>query len=350
MQILVTGGCGFIGSALVRRLVRDGHRVVNVDKLTYAGDPRTVAAVQDHPRYTFHHLDVSDRDGVARLMRTMAPHIVFHLAAESHVDRSIDEPGAFIDTNVRGTYSMLEAARAHFCSLNRLEARTFRFIHVSTDEVYGSLGLRGCFFEDSPYSPNSPYAASKAAADHLVHAWYATYGLPTIISNCTNHYGPFQNPEKLIPTIIRKALAGARIPIYGRGENVRDWLYVDDHIEALLLIATRGTPGSRYLVGSRAETRNIDLARKACRVLDAMCPRPQGRLYEELLTFVADRPGHDLRYAVDPSRLERELAWRPAETLASGLAKTVSWYIEHTCWLGEALRDDRLGLSVGSPN
>jgi dTDP-glucose 4,6-dehydratase len=346
MKALVTGGCGFIGSALVRRLVRHRHTVVNIDNLTYAGDPRTVAAVAAEPCYIFRRLDIGDADAVAALMAAMRPDVVFHLAAESHVDRSIDGPGIFIDTNVRGTYTMLEAARVYWSSLEHSAARAFRFVHVSTDEVYGSLGASGTFVEDDPYRPNSPYAASKAAADHLVRAWYTTYGLPAIVSNCCNNYGPYQNREKPIPTIIRKALASLPIPIYGRGENVRDWLYVDDHVDALLAIAAGGTPGSRYLVGARAEARNIDLARTLCRLLDDARPHAKGRCYEELLTFVADRPGHDLRYAVNPTRVERELGWRPAETLASGLAKTLAWYLDHSWWLGEPKADDRLGLSA----
>lgn len=347
MKALVTGGCGFIGSALVRRLVEAGHSVLNIDKLTYAGDLRTVAAVAGRPNYQFNRSDITDQAAVVEAFRSFQPDAVFHLAAESHVDRSIDAPGAFVETNLHGTYVMLHAAIAYWEGLDADARARFRFIHVSTDEVFGHLGRDGAFDEDSPYRPNSPYAASKAGADHLARAWHVTYGLPTIISNCSNNYGPFQNREKLIPTIIRKALLDQPIPIYGKGENIRDWLYVDDHVAALEAVATRGAVGGTYAIGGRSEMNNLDLARQLCSLLDRQRPRVDGRSYAAQITFVEDRPGHDFRYAINPGKAERELGWRPRETLASGLAKTVAWYLDRLDWtLGTTDAEDRLGLKT----
>ena len=311
MKILVTGGAGFIGSAVVRRAIADGHRIVNVDCLTYAACLANVESVAGSPNYAFEQADIRDAAAMARIFAAHAPDAVMHLAAESHVDRSIDGPGAFIDTNVRGTYVLLEAARSHWLGQGRPAG--FRFHHISTDEVYGSLGATGQFTEDTPYAPNSPYSASKAASDHLVRAWGETYGLPYVLTNCSNNYGPFHFPEKLIPVVILKALAGAPIPVYGRGENVRDWLYVEDHADALLTVLARGANHRSYNIGGENEARNIDLVEKLCAILDRK--RPKARPYADQITFVADRPGHDLRYAIDPSRIRSELGWRPSVTL-----------------------------------
>ena len=328
MKILVTGGAGFIGSAVVRRAIADGHRIVNVDCLTYAACLANVESVAGSPNYAFEQADIRDAAAMARIFAAHAPDAVMHLAAESHVDRSIDGPGAFIDTNVRGTYVLLEAARSHWLGQGRPAG--FRFHHISTDEVYGSLGATGQFTEDTPYAPNSPYSASKAASDHLVRAWGETYGLPYVLTNCSNNYGPFHFPEKLIPVVILKALAGAPIPVYGRGENVRDWLYVEDHADALLTVLARGANHRSYNIGGENEARNIDLVEKLCAILDRK--RPKARPYADQITFVADRPGHDLRYAIDPSRIRSELGWRPSVTLDQGLERTVDWYLENEPW------------------
>ncbi len=347
MRALVTGGCGFIGSALVRNLVTAGHDVLNVDKLTYAGDPRTVLEIAGASNYRFAKLDITDQPAMAEALAGFAPDAVFHLAAESHVDRSIDEPGAFIDTNLRGTYVLLQVALEFWKSLDPDARACFRFIQISTDEVFGCLGKEGSFSEESAYRPNSPYAASKAGADHLVRAWQMTYGLPTIISNCSNNYGPFQNREKLIPTIIRKAVLDQPIPIYGNGENVRDWLYVEDHVTALQAVHARGTVGGSYTIGGHNEMSNLDLAHAICAQLDTRRPRSNGRSYAEQIEFVTDRPGHDYRYAIDPRKAEREIGWTPRETLTSGLSKTIDWYLDRPEWtLGTADANDRLGLSA----
>ena len=347
MRALVTGGRGFIGSAVVRHLVGAGHHVLNVDKLTYAGDLRTVAAVDGAANYQFEKLDITDQPDMARVFSGFAPDVVFHLAAESHVDRSIDEPGAFIDTNLRGTYVLLQVALGFWRNLDPGAQSRFRFIQVSTDEVFGCLGKEGLFNEESAYRPNSPYAASKAGADHLVRAWQMTYGLPTIISNCSNNYGPFQNREKLIPTIIRKALLDQPIPIYGNGENVRDWLYVEDHVAALQAVCARGAVGSSYTIGGHNEMSNLELVRMICAMLDTRHPRADRRSYAEQIEFVTDRPGHDYRYAIDPRKAEREIGWTPRETLVTGLSKTIDWYLGQPDWtLGVADSDDRLGLSA----
>jgi dTDP-glucose 4,6-dehydratase len=349
MRVLVTGGCGFIGSAAVRSLVYKGYEVLNIDKLTYAGDLRTVASATGSPNYHFEKMDILDRRGVTSCFRDFAPDAVFHFAAETHVDRSIDDPEKFVETNVNGTFVMLQAALAYWNHLRPKESARFRFIHVSTDEVYGSLGDRGFFTEVTAYRPNSPYSASKAGSDHLARAWHVTYGLPTIISNCSNNYGPFQNREKLIPTIIRKALLNQAIPIYGRGRNVRDWLFVDDHIAALVALYEKGQAGCSYNIGGLNEVSNIDLATAICALLDARRPRSDGQCYAEQIQFVTDRPGHDHRYAIDPTKATRELGWRPRESLESGLSKTVGWYLDHLDWtMGSTSAEDRLGLGYSS--
>lgn len=328
MRILVTGGAGFIGSAVVRQAVSQGHAVVNLDSLTYASCLANVADVADSPRYNFVKADIRDRDALDRVFAEHRPDAVMHLAAESHVDRSIDGPATFIETNILGTFHLLEAARAYWTDAGQPES--FRFHHVSTDEVFGSLGSEGCFTEETPYDPRSPYSASKAGSDHLVRAWHATYGLPVVLSNCSNNYGPFQFPEKLIPVTILNALAGRPIPVYGAGENVRDWLYVEDHAAALLRVLSDGSPGRTYAIGGESEARNIDLVRMLCAVLDE--ERPGETAYAKQISFVADRPGHDLRYAIDPSRIRDELGWRPEVTLEDGLRKTVRWYLENESW------------------
>ena len=319
MKILVTGGAGFIGSAVVRHAVRAGHAVVNLDALTYAACLANVAEVADDPGYVFEEADIRDRAALDRIFAEHAPDAVMHLAAESHVDRSIDGPGTFVETNITGTYNMLEAARAHWERRGRPE--DFRFHHISTDEVYGTLGATGQFTEATPYAPNSPYAASKAASDHLVRAWFETYGLPVVMTNCSNNYGPYHFPEKLIPVVILNALAGRPIPVYGAGVNVRDWLYVEDHAEALLLVVEKGELGRSYNIGGENEARNIDIVNTLCAILDRL--RPKEKPYAEQIAFVADRPGHDLRYAIDPARIREELGWRPSVTLEEGLEKTV---------------------------
>ena len=328
MKILVTGGAGFIGSAVVRHAVRAGHSVVNLDALTYAANLENVRPVANSPLYQFEHVDIRDRATLDRIFEAHAPDAVMHLAAESHVDRSIDGPGDFVDTNITGTFNLLEAARAHWARLGRPEA--FRFHHISTDEVYGTLGPTGQFTEDTPYAPNSPYSASKAASDHLVRSWHETYGLPVLVTNCSNNYGPYHFPEKLIPVVILKALAGEPIPVYGAGENVRDWLYVEDHADALLTVLTRGAVGRTYNIGGENERRNIDLVRTICAILDEK--RPKATAYADQITFVTDRPGHDLRYAIDPTRIRTELGWRPSVTVEEGLARTVQWYLDNDAW------------------
>jgi len=344
MKLLVTGGAGFIGSAVVRAAVRAGHSVVNLDKLTYAGNLSNVAEVAASPLYSFERADICDRAAVDRILAAHRPDAIMHLAAESHVDRSIDGPAAFVETNITGTYTMLEAARAWWSAEGRPGG--FRFHHISTDEVFGSLGPTGKFTEDTPYDPRSPYSASKAASDHLVRAWHETYGLPVVLSNCSNNYGPYHFPEKLIPVVILKALAGAPIPVYGAGANIRDWLYVEDHAEALLLVVQKGTPGRSYNIGGENEATNLDLVRKICAILDEK--RPGNRPYGEQISFVADRPGHDARYAIDPGRIREELGWRPSVTLDQGLARTVDWFLANEPWW-RALQDrDGVGRRLGT--
>jgi len=329
-KILVTGGAGFIGSAVCRHLVGAGVEVLNVDVLTYAGNLESLAAIDNAPNYRFARLDICDRPAISEALTGFAPDQVIHLAAESHVDRSIDGGDDFIRTNVVGTFSLLEAARAYWLSLPPPRREAFRFLHVSTDEVYGSLGEEGRFAETTPYDPSSPYSASKAAADHLASAWFRTYGFPAIISNCSNNYGPYHFPEKLIPLAILNAMHGKSAPVYGTGRNVRDWLYVEDHARALDLIAARGRVGEKYNIGGGNERRNIDVVRRICAILDRL--RPAARPHESLIEFVTDRPGHDRRYAIDASKLERELGWRALETFDSGIEKTVRWYLDNEWW------------------
>ena len=346
MKLLVTGGAGFIGSAVVRQAVAQGHAVVNVDVLTYAACLANVDSVASSPLYAFEQADICDRAAMDRILAAHQPDAIMHLAAESHVDRSIDGPGDFIHTNITGTYTLLESARAYWTGKGKPEG--FRFHHISTDEVFGTLGATGMFTEDTPYAPNSPYSASKAASDHLVRAWHETYGLPVVMTNCSNNYGPFHFPEKLIPVVILKALAGAPIPVYGAGENVRDWLYVEDHADALLTVVQKGVLGRSYNIGGENEARNIDLVRSLCAILDEK--RPGNAPYAEQITFVTDRPGHDARYAIDPSRIRTELGWRPSVTLEEGLEKTVQWYLDNEDWW-RALQDrggvgERLGVKA----
>jgi dTDP-glucose 4,6-dehydratase len=346
MKILVTGGAGFIGSAVVRLAVARGHGVVNLDALTYAACLDNVASVADSPAYAFEKADIRNRAEIDAVFARHTPDAVMHLAAESHVDRSIDGPGDFIETNITGTYNMLEAARAYWTAQGK--PASFRFHHISTDEVYGTLGETGLFTEDTSYAPNSPYSASKAASDHLVRAWFETYGLPVVMTNCSNNYGPYHFPEKLIPVVILKALAGAPIPVYGKGENVRDWLYVEDHADALLCVLEKGALGRSYNIGGENEARNIDIVTTICGILDDK--RPGNRPYSEQIAFVTDRPGHDLRYAIDPGRIRAELGWRPSVTLEQGLEKTVQWYLDNEDWW-RALQDrhgvgERLGKTA----
>ena len=342
--LLVTGGAGFIGSAVVRLAVARGHRVVNLDALTYAADLRNVAEAAERPSYVFEKADIRDRAAVDAILARHRPDAILHLAAESHVDRSLDGPAAFIETNVTGTYTLLEAARAYWEGAGRPE--TFRFHHVSTDEVFGSLGPSGAFAETTPYDPRSPYSASKAASDHLVMAWHHSFGLPVLLTNCSNNYGPYHFPEKLIPVVILNALHGRAIPVYGAGENVRDWLFVEDHADALLAVLARGAVGRSYNIGGESEARNIDLVRMICALLDAR--RPGGAPHDRLIEFVADRPGHDLRYAIDPARIRGELGWRPSVRLEEGLARTVDWFLANEDWWRPLLERDGVGRRLGT--
>jgi dTDP-glucose 4,6-dehydratase len=353
MKIVVTGGAGFIGSAVCRHLVsRCGATVVNIDKLTYAANLASLESLAGSPRYTFHKLDICDRDAVDTVLDHEQPDAILHLAAESHVDRSITGPAAFITTNIVGTYELLEAARGYWQRLPGSRQEAFRFLHVSTDEVFGSLADDGVFTETTPYDPSSPYAASKAASDHLAMAWHRTYGLPVVLSNCSNNYGPYHFPEKLIPLMVTNALLGRALPVYGEGQNVRDWLYVDDHARALFAILQKGTPGSSYNVGGRSERSNLAVVNTICDYLDVRCPRDDGLSHHSAIRHVADRPGHDFRYAIDPAKIEREIGWRADETFESGLRKTIDWYIANEPWwrpLREKRYDgERLGLIIGS--
>lgn len=343
MKIIVTGGAGFIGSAVVRRAVALGHDIVNVDALTYAACPQNVGAAAESPRYILERLDIRDATGVQRAFERHRPDAVMHLAAESHVDRSIDGPRDFIETNILGTYNLLEAARTYWSAAGK--PASFRFHHVSTDEVYGSLGPEGYFTEATPYDPRSPYSASKAASDHLARAWRDTYGLPTLVTNCSNNYGPYQFPEKLIPVAILRALAGEPIPIYGRGENVRDWLYVEDHADALLEVLAKGEVGRTYNIGGGNEARNIDLVQMICTIMDEL--RPMGAPHSRLIAFVADRPGHDLRYAIDSTRIQNELNWTPAVSVREGLQETVKWYLNNEDWWRPLLARKGVGQRLG---
>ena len=336
MRILVTGGAGFIGSALIRHLIQNtGHQVLNLDKLTYAGNLESLAPVDDNPRYRFVQADIADSPVVAQTLAEFQPDAIMHLAAESHVDRSIDGPAAFIQTNIVGTYSLLESTRAYWLGLSAERKAAFRFHHISTDEVYGDLhGVDDLFTETTPYAPSSPYSASKAASDHLVRAWQRTYGLPVLISNCSNNYGPYHFPEKLIPLMILNALAGKPLPVYGNGQQVRDWLYVEDHARALLKVVSEGKVGETYNIGGHNEQKNLDVVRTICALLEELAPqKPAGiARYEDLITYVQDRPGHDQRYAIDASKIERELGWVPLETFETGLRKTVQWYLDNLEW------------------
>ncbi|WP_170547331.1 dTDP-glucose 4,6-dehydratase [Ruegeria arenilitoris] len=343
MKLLVTGGAGFIGSAVVRLAIARNYEVINLDALTYAACLENVASVADSPHYVFEQADIRDRATLDRIFATHQPDAVMHLAAESHVDRSIDGPGTFIETNITGTYQLLEAARSYWTAKDKPEA--FRFHHISTDEVFGSLGETGQFTETTPYDPRSPYSASKAASDHLVRAWGETYGLPVVLSNCSNNYGPYHFPEKLIPVVILNALADKPIPVYGAGENVRDWLYVEDHADALLTVLTRGEVGRSYNIGGENEVKNIDLVRMICTILDRS--RPKNRPYASQIAFVTDRPGHDLRYAIDPTRIRDELGWRPSVTLEEGLDLTVQWYLENEGWWRALQNRDGVGARLG---
>ena len=344
MKILVTGGAGFIGSAVVRAAIRDGHEVINLDNLTYAANLANVAQVSNAPGYVFEQVDIKDAAKLDDIFQRHQPDAVMHLAAESHVDRSIDGPSDFIATNITGTYTLLEAARNYWVSVGKPEG--FRFHHVSTDEVFGSLGPEGMFTEDTPYDPRSPYSASKAASDHLARAWGETYGLPVVLSNCSNNYGPFHFPEKLIPVVILNALHGKPIPVYGDGKNVRDWLFVEDHATALLTVLTKGELGRSYNIGGNAEAKNIELVRTICALLDER--RPTNAPHADLITFVEDRPGHDRRYAIDATRIRDELGWEPSVTVEEGLARTVDWYLQNEDWWRPLLERDGVGDRLGT--
>ena len=348
--VLVTGGLGFIGSCLVRHLIRNSDdTVINLDKCTYAANPAGVAEVEDSSRYTFVKGDICDRELVERVLVEHLPDTLIHLAAESHVDRSIDDASAFIQTNVVGTFTLLEAALRHWYRLGAAARATFRFHHVSTDEVYGSLGATGKFVETTPYSPNSPYSASKAGSDHLVRAWHATFGLPAVMTNCSNNYGPFQFPEKLIPLTITKALAGESLPVYGDGSNVRDWLYVEDHAVAIDLVSRAGVPGETYNIGGDAEVTNLTVVNRICDLVDELAgPLADGRARRELITFVRDRPGHDRRYAIDFSKLTQSLGWVPRASFDTGLRQTVTWYLENQAWWQEIRARSYAGHRLGS--
>ena len=330
--LLITGGAGFIGSAVVRQLINDSsYKVINVDKLTYAGNLQSLVSVSDSSRYTFEQVDICDAAEVNRVFREHQPDAVMHLAAESHVDRSITGPAEFIQTNIVGTYTLLEAARAHWNSLEGERKASFRFHHISTDEVYGSLGDEGYFTEETAYEPNSPYSASKASSDHLVRAWHHTYGMPVVTTNCSNNYGPYHFPEKLIPLVILNAVNGKPLPIYGKGDNIRDWLYVDDHARALRTVLETGKLGETYNIGGWNEKTNLEVVQAICTILDEL--HPQGAPHAQLITYVKDRPGHDKRYAIDATKIAHDLGWKPQETFESGLRKTVAWYLENTDWV-----------------
>ena len=344
MKLLVTGGAGFIGSAVVRHAIKTGHEVVNLDSLTYAACLDNLVSVATHPNYCFVKADIRDRSSLDLVFDEHQPDAVLHLAAESHVDRSIDGPGIFIETNIIGTFNLLEAALSYWVSVDKPEK--FRFQHISTDEVFGSLGPIGRFSEETAYHPNNPYSASKASSDHLVRAWHESYGLPVLLTNCSNNYGPYHFPEKLIPVVIINALAGNPIPIYGSGKNVRDWLYVEDHAEALMAVLENGQVGRSYNVGGECEATNTEIAQKICNILDN--ERPGNKPHKRLISFVDDRPGHDLRYAIDPKRIKNELGWRPSVTLDEGLEKTVQWYLRNEDWWRALLGQPGVGARLGN--
>ena len=347
-RVLATGGAGFIGSALVRHLVTESdHEVLNVDALTYAGNLSSLAPVAGHPRYRFVHADICDAAAMASVFDDFRPDVVCHLAAESHVDRSIDGPAAFVRTNVVGTFTLLAAALDHWRGLDGAAKERFRFHHISTDEVFGALGDTGFFTEATAYDPRSPYSASKAGSDHLVRAWHHTYGLPVVLTNCSNNYGPYHFPEKLIPLMIIKCLAGEALPIYGAGANIRDWLYVEDHVRALRAVFERGAPGGSYMVGGNSERTNLDVVGTICATLDRVRPRDDGQSYAAQISYVADRPGHDFRYAIDASKLREELGWRPCESFESGIEKTIRWYLDNEPWWREILSGAYAGERLG---
>jgi len=351
MRIIVTGGLGFIGSAVVRQLAGvPGNTVLNIDKRTYAGNPESVAPVAGNDNYHGLEADIVDTERMRVALREFKPDAILHLAAESHVDRSITGPGEFVHTNVVGTFSLLQAAREYWLELDDAAQQAFRFIHVSTDEVFGSLGATGAFTETTPYQPNSPYSASKAGSDHLARAWHHTYGMPVIVTNCSNNYGPYQFPEKLIPLVTLKCLASEAIPVYGQGENVRDWLFVEDHVDALLCVLQRGVPGATYNIGGECEVTNLEVVKTICGIVDEL--RPAGAPREQLIEFVTDRPGHDFRYAMDISHIRRELDWAPRATFAGGIRQTVQWYMDNVPWwqaiLDGSYQLERLGVSSGS--
>ena len=340
-KILVTGGAGFIGSAVIRHIINDTqHNVVNIDKLTYAGNLESLVSVSESERYFFEQVDICDTEEIKRVLKKYQPDIIMHLAAESHVDRSIDGPAEFIQTNIVGTYNLLEQARHYWQGLTEAKKANFRFHHISTDEVYGDLeGTDDLFVETTPYAPSSPYSASKASSDHLVRAWFRTFGLPTLITNCSNNYGPFHFPEKLIPHVILNALAGKPLPIYGDGSQIRDWLYVDDHARALVLVATKGTVNETYNIGGHNEKKNIDVVHTICELLEELAPQKPTSIsaYKDLITYVTDRAGHDVRYAIDATKIHKELGWQPIETFESGIRKTVQWYLDNQAWCQHVL-------------
>ncbi len=357
-KILVTGGAGFIGSAVIRHLINDTeHSVLNIDKLTYAGNLESLSSVSDNPRYAFEQLDICKGEAILHALNKHQPDLIMHLAAESHVDRSIDGPGEFIQTNIVGTYTLLEQARTYYHSLSADKKAGFRFHHISTDEVYGDLphpdeapdnNNLPLFTETTAYAPSSPYSASKASSDHLVRAWQRTYGLPTIVTNCSNNYGPYHFPEKLIPLVILKALDGSPLPVYGKGNQIRDWLYVEDHARALVLAATRGKIGETYNIGGHNEQQNIEVVQAICHILDEL--KPKSTSYQQQITYVTDRPGHDMRYAIDASKIQQELGWQPQETFESGIKKTVEWYLNNQLWCQHVLdgsyQSERLGTTL----
>ncbi|CAM3039637.1 dTDP-glucose 4,6-dehydratase [Acinetobacter celticus] len=352
MKLLVTGGAGFIGSAVIRHIIQNTqHQVLNVDKLTYAGNLESLTSIDNNERYQFSQIDICDQVELEKLFHEFQPDAVMHLAAESHVDRSIDGPAAFIQTNIVGTYSLLEAARKYWLSLTLEAKEAFRFHHISTDEVYGDLeGTTDLFTETTPYAPSSPYSASKASSDHLVRAWQRTYGLPTIVTNCSNNYGPYHFPEKLIPLVVLNALDTKPLPIYGKGDQIRDWLFVEDHARALYQVVTEGIVGETYNIGGHNEKQNIEVVKTICKILDELKPQSNGQKYEALITFVKDRPGHDLRYAIDAVKIEKELGWMPQETFETGIRKTVEWYLNNLDWCRRvqdgSYQRERLGVNA----
>ena len=352
MKILLTGGAGFIGSAVVRHIIQTTNDIVlNIDKLTYAGNLESLKEIDQNPRYQFQQIDICDALELEQVFKQFQPDVVMHLAAESHVDRSIDGPAAFIQTNIVGTYTLLEVTRQYWQALDENKKTNFRFHHISTDEVYGDLdGTTDLFTETTPYAPSSPYSASKASSDHLVRAWQRTYGLPTIVTNCSNNYGPYHFPEKLIPLVILNALDGKALPIYGKGDQIRDWLFVEDHARALYQVVTQGAVGETYNIGGHNEKQNIEVVKTICRILDELRPQANAQPYESLITFVKDRPGHDLRYAIDAAKIERELGWKPQETFETGIRKTVEWYLNNLDWCRRvqdgSYQRERLGLNV----